>query len=449
LRIFNRISRARHLRCSRPGFSIVAFHGAEVFFKGEWFVKAIFFGFSPIDFPERAFYNEFMEETAGDSFAKLAEIASDMRLEVDDNAGPAADASAPCPAGLPIHMAALPGGKRVPLLKSLLTSACERNCYYCPFQAGRDTRRTTFKPDEMADLVVRLTDAKVIQGAFLSSGVAGGSVRTQDRLIAAAEILRYRRGYRGYLHLKLMPGAETAQIERAMQLADRVSVNLEAPNPHRLGLLAPQKVMLDELLQPLRVVEHIRRTQPAARGWKGRWPSSTTQFVVGAVGESDLELLQTVAYLYRKLRLARSYFSGFNPIRGTPFEDRAPIRPWRSHRLYQASYLLRDYGFELEDLPFEGEGALPLDIDPKQAWARQSLSQAPVEINHAEREELLKIPGIGPVGAQAILSARVNGGRLRSLEDLKALGVLAARAAPFILIDGRRPPVQMALFDRV
>lgn len=393
-------------------------------------------------------------------------IADDMRLEVDET--PAAPDFPPpqemqtlagteqCPgtgsAGASsekkpfIHMAAGPGGRDVPLLKSLLTSACERNCNYCPFRAGRDTRRVTFKPDEMADMVVDLTAANAIRGAFISSGVIGGGVRTQDKLLDTAEILRLRRGYRGYLHLKLMPGAEEAQIERAMQLADRVSVNLEAPNPDRLALLAPQKQMMDELLRPLRIVEHIRKTQPAYKGWNGRWPSTTTQFVVGAVGESDLELLQTVFFLYRKLNLRRSYFSGFSPVVGTPFAERTPTNPWRQHRLYQASFLLRDYGFELEDMPFANQGDLPLGVDPKVAWARSNLSQAPVELNRAAWEELLKVPGIGPVGARAILNARVRGGRLRTLEDLKALGVAAGRAAPFILIDGHRPPAQLALF---
>jgi len=400
-----------------------------------------------------------------DGMQKLAFIADDMSLEVDETI-PAAPGSRltlagtdDCPmssqrsketrastAGLPIHMAALPGGKRAPLLKSLLTSACERNCYYCPFRAGRDSRRVTFKPDEMAQMVVKLTQARVIQGAFISSGIAGGGLRTQDRLIATAEILRYKLHYRGYLHLKLMPGAETAQIKRAMQLADRVSVNLEAPNTRRLQLLAPQKDMLDELLRPLRVVEQIRKTQPGFLGWNGRWPSSTTQFVVGAVGESDLELLQTADYLYRKLHLSRSYFSGFSPVRDTPFEERTPTNPWRQHRLYQASFLLRDYGFEVEELPFQGTGDLPLEQDPKLIWACQNLSQAPVEINRAERQQLLKIPGIGPKGAQAILNARVRGGRLHSLEDLQALGIYARRAAPYILLDGFRPPAQLELF---
>ncbi len=414
-----------------------------------------------IDFGEHAFYNIGMTGVSDGALAKLAFLSDDMQLEVDETpappdrpftlAGSDACPSTPAPAqevdeGLPIHMAALPNGKRTPLLKTLVTSACERNCYYCPFRAGRDMRRVTFKPDELAGLVVDLTQRNVIKGAFLSSGMIGGGLKTQDKLLDTAEILRTKRGYRGYLHLKIMPGAEPAQIERAMRLADRVSVNLEAPNPKRLSMLAPQKLMMEELLQPLRVVEQIRQTQPGHLGWNGRWPSTTTQFVVGAVGESDLELLQTAEYLYRKLRLARTYFSGFAPVRDTPFSEMPAVNPWREHRLYQASFLLRDYGFSLEEMPFLDGGDLPLEEDPKQAWARLNLSQAPLDVNRAERQDLLRIPGIGPRGAQAILNARVRGSRLRSLNDLKALGIYTKRAAPFIVLDGHRPPSQPALF---
>jgi len=397
-----------------------------------------------------------------DGIQKLTLINADMGLEVEDTpAAPvqpftlAGTPDCPQPGGgkppknavddLPIQMVSTPRG-RVPLLKTLLTSACERNCYYCPFRSGRDFRRMTFKPDEMAQTVVQLTQAGVIKGAFISSGIAGGGVRTQDKLLDTAEVLRKKYQYRGYLHLKLMPGAEHDQVERAMQLADRVSVNLEAPNTRRLSLLAPQKMFMDELLQPLRIVESIRKNQPGYRGWNGHWPSSTTQFVVGAVGENDLELLQTVAYLYQKLRLARSYFSGFSPIQDTPFENLPSINPWRQHRLYQASFLLRDYGFEIEDMPFQQDGQLPLEVDPKQAWARENLSQSPIEINRAERRDLLRVPGIGPKGAQAILDSRRMGGRLQSIDDLKVLGISTGRAAPFVLIDGRRPPAQLSLF---
>ncbi len=304
----------------------------------------------------------------------------------------------------------------------------------------------TFKPDEMAEAVQQLSQAGVVQGAFVSSGIAGGGVRTQDQLLDMAEILRHKYQYRGYLHLKLMPGAEQDQILRAMQLADRVSVNLEAPNTQRLLRLAPQKVFLEELLQPLRTVEAIRKSQPGARGWKGRWPSMTTQFVVGAAGENDLEVLQTVDYLYRNLRLARAYFSGFHPVAQTPLEELPAIVPWRQHRLYQASFLLRDYGFGVEDLPFEGDGLLPLGVDPKLAWARSNLNEAPIELNKASRQDLLRIPGIGPKGAQVIFTFLQGGGQFKRVEDLKNLGVYSTRAAPFILIDGKQAPTQLSLF---
>ncbi len=346
---------------------------------------------------------------------------------------------------LVIHRAIMPGGKRIPLLKTLLTSACERNCNYCAFRAGRDFRRQTFSADEMARTFNQLHQKDVAKGLFLSSGVAGGGVRTQDRLIATAEILRRKYQFSGYLHLKLMPGAEKAQVERAMQLADRVSVNLEAPNDRRLAQLAPQKEFLDELLRPLRWVEEIRHGQPGGQGWNGRWPSSTTQFVVGAVGERDVELLRAAAYLHHKLRLARVYFSGFVPVTGTPLEEVPAVDPWRQHRLYQADFLLRDYGFSFEELPFANDGDLPLDVDPKLAWARQNLAETPLEINRAGREQLLRIPGIGPHGANAILSARRKN-RLDDLDDLKALGISPKRAAPFILLNGKRPPTQLALW---
>ena len=236
-----------------------------------------------------------------------------------------------------ISQAVLPNGQRMRLLKTLLTSACERNCYYCPFRAGRDFRRETFKPDEMASTFMALQRGGVAQGIFLSSGIAGGSIRTQDQLLASAEILRSKFNYQGYIHLKLMPGVEYAQVEQAMRLADRVSVNLEAPNSQRLERLAPRKVFMEELLQPLRWVEEIRRSQAGTAGWKGRWPSSATQFVVGAVGENDLELLTTAAYLYQRLHLARTYFSTFHPIVDTPFENLPAESPQREQRLYQAS----------------------------------------------------------------------------------------------------------------
>jgi predicted DNA-binding helix-hairpin-helix protein len=375
-----------------------------------------------------------------DGIDRLKLLTAQMHLE------PAEDAH--CPELTPrkrdsvfVSPAVLPNGKRISLLKTQLTSACERNCYYCPFRAGRDFRRATFTPDEFGQTFMALHKARVAEGLFVSSGVINGGVTSQDKLIDTAEILRRKLGYRGYLHLKLMPGVERAQVERAMQLADRVSLNLEAPNSHRLMQLAPLKHFTEELLQPLRWVEEIRQTQPGYLGWNNRWPSSVTQFVVGAVGDTDLELLSTTQELYRQFRIKRAYYSAFHPIEDTPLENLPPTSPLREARLYEASFLIRDYGFDLEELPFDKSGNLPLNTDPKLAWARDNLSSQPVEINRADRRELLRIPGIGLKSANAIITARRQN-RLHDLEALHSLGINAKRAAPFILLDGRRPAHQ-------
>ena len=384
-----------------------------------------------------------------DTFAKL-QLQGEHAVYEDDGLPPPPPPTCPKAdktVGLEHHIyqAAAAGGQRVPILKTLLTSVCENNCFYCARRAGRDFKRITFKPEEMADAVVRMHQAGAIRGAFLSSGVAGGGLRTQDRILATAEILRRKLGYHGYIHLKIMPGAEQAQVKQAMLLADRVSINLEAPNTNRLQQLAPMKTFLEELLQPLRWVEQIRQDQSPHKAWKARWPSSTTQFVVGGSGETDLELMQTTQFLSNTLKLARTYFSGFNPIPNTPLEHLPPVNPWRRYRLYQASFLLRDYPFSYEELPFDSSGHLPLESDPKLAWAQTHLFETPLDINRADMFELLRVPGIGPIGAKKIITARQRH-RFFSIEDLKALGIQTRRAEPFILINGRRQPVQLSLW---
>ncbi len=342
------------------------------------------------------------------------------------------------------HPAQLPNGKNIVLLKTLLSSACERDCYYCPFRAGRDFRRATFKPDEFAHLFSKMNQSGMAQGVFLSSGIAGGGVRTQDKLLDTAQILRKKYQYRGYLHLKIMPGAEKDQVYRAMQLADRVSVNLEAPNTERLAKLAPHKIFIEELLRPLRWVEEIRQSVPAYKFWNGKYPSSVTQFVAGGADESDLELLNTTHWLIKNVRLTRAYYSAFHPIRDTPLENKNAVNPMREHRLYQASFLLRDYGFELEDLPFASDENLPLHADPKLVWANLNLIHNPIEINTADKHQLIKIPGIGIKGAEAIMNARrIN--KINSLSTLKKLHILADKASPFILLNGKKSAIQTTM----
>jgi predicted DNA-binding helix-hairpin-helix protein len=375
-----------------------------------------------------------------EAFERLKLLTSQMHLEPAEDSS-CVQLSSRKQDKITVSDAVLPNGKRISLLKSQLSTVCERNCYYCPFRSGRDFQRATFRPEEFAKVFMSLHQARIAEGIFLSSGIFNSGAFTQDKLIDTAEILRYKLHFRGYIHLKIMPGAEFAQVERAMQLADRVSINLEAPTTERQVKLAPRKQFVEELLQPLKWIDQIRRTQPAYKGWNEHWPSSVTQFVVSAVGETDLELLITTEYLYNKLRLKRTYYSSFNPITDTPLENVPPGNPSREHRLYEASFLLRDYGFSLEELPFNQDGHLPLNEDPKFAWAKINLLGHPIEINRVDKHELLRVPGIGPKSAKAILAARTKN-KLLNLAELHAFGVNLKRASPFILINGKSAAYQ-------
>jgi len=346
---------------------------------------------------------------------------------------------------LPIYHSALPNGRRAPLLKAMITTTCERGCRYCPFHPSTNIARIQFTPEEMASVFMQLYQSGRVHGLFLSSGLKNGGANSQNAIIETAYILRHRFGFKGYLHLKIMPGAEIGQVHQAMRLADRVSVNLEAPNAQRLKALAPAKRFREELVQPLQWIEQLRAASSPHTSYNNRWPSSSTQFVVGASGESDLEILQTSQFLFTHQKLARVYYMAFTPQPGTPFENLPPERPSREHHLYQASILLKHYQFHYEELPFDENGNLPETTDPKLALAQKTLADNPVEINHASPENLLRIPGIGPTGARSILKAR----KVRALKDLSQLvklGILAERAAPFILLDGQRPSYQMQLF---
>ena len=329
-----------------------------------------------------------------------------------------------------------------PVLKTMMTTACERNCHYCVFRAGRaKTKRVTFSPDEMAAGFDTLQRAGQVDGLFLSSGIIKGSVTTQDKIIDTADIIRSKQRYGGYIHLKIMPGIEYDQLYRSMQLADRISVNLEAPTSERLHKLAPKKIFVEELVQMLQWAQQIRADNPHQK-----LASSVTQFVVGAVGDTDLELLSMSDQLYSQARLARVYYSSFSPVPGTPFENLPSSEAIREFRLYQSSFLLRDYRWDVEELPFQQSGNLRTDVDPKRAWADEHLLHQPIEIMSAEREQLLRVPGIGPVSASAIMRAR-RLGRLSELNHLKQIGIRAPKqVADYVLLDGKRPARQLKLF---
>ncbi|MEP7290745.1 MAG: radical SAM protein [Chloroflexota bacterium] len=335
-----------------------------------------------------------------------------------------------------------PKGKKA-MVKTMMTTACERNCNYCPFRAGRSrTRRVTIRPDEMAKAFDQIARARLAEGIFLSSGIIKGGVTTQDKILDTIEIVRKKYHYDGFVHMKIMPGAEYDQIKRAVELADRVSINLEGATEQRLNALAPKKEFNTELLQRLIWAHEIRKNLP----YGVKRPSIVTQFVVGAVGDTDLELLSLSDRLYQQLKLSRVYYSAFGPVIQTPFENVPAVDPQREFRLYQASFLLRDYHWDVEDLNFTQSGNLDLSVDPKKAWADSHLRQSPIDVMTASREQLMRIPGIGPKNADTILRARRKG-RLDDLSYLRKIGIRAPeQAAPYILLDGQRPPQQLTLF---
>jgi predicted DNA-binding helix-hairpin-helix protein len=338
-----------------------------------------------------------------------------------------------------VYPAIRPDGQRISMLKVLQTNVCEKDCAYCANRSGRDIRRTAFTPDELARTFDQMAHRRLVEGLFLSSGICGHADQAMQRMLATVELIRRQYGFRGYIHLKILPGADDASIEAAVRLADRVSVNLEAPNPQRIQHLSHTKDFFRELLAPLRKADEMRQAlKPGV--------SMTTQFVVGAAGESDKEILSSATSLYSNLRLARVYYSAFQPVRDTPLENHDPTPTWREHRLYQADFLLRQYGFTFDEIVFGEEGRLPREADPKLAWALSHPECFPIEINTASQRDLLRIPGIGPRSAQKIIARRKQG-RLRELAHIDLPPASVRQAAPFVLLGGKRPSYQLPLFD--
>lgn len=339
-----------------------------------------------------------------------------------------------------IYPAAMPSGELKPMLKVLQHGGCERGCSYCAQrQGGVQGDPLSFTPDELARLFMELYGQERVFGLFLSSAIRNGPVATMDRMLSTSELLRRRYGFRGYLHLKIVPGSQPDQVERAMSLATRVSVNIEAPGAEHLSRVAPSKQYETQILAPMR---QIARAQAEGRY---RRSGQTTQFVVGATGETDEEIGRTTSWLYEELAMARVYYSGFQPVEGTPLQGRSPAPFIREHRLYQMDFLLRSYGFSLDEIPFSGEGQLPQDTDPKTRWAQLHPERFPVEINTADLEELLRVPGIGPRSARRIIQMRRQD-PLRDARALKVSGALWRRAAPYLLLNGRMPAHQLDLF---
>lgn len=334
------------------------------------------------------------------------------------------------PMGRWIYPSSLPDGRTVLLFKVLMTNSCKNDCFYCVNRRGGNSQRVSFKPEELASLFMNLYRERRASGLFLSSAVSSSTARTMEDMIKTVEVLRERYQFPGYVHLKILPGAGFDYVERAVEIASRVSLNLEAPTSEHLKRIARNKDFEKDILLRMKWVKSLASSQPNKLK-----AGQTTQFVVGAADESDHEILQITDHLYKDINLTRAYFSAFQPLPGTPLEDHPATPLAREHRLYQADFLFRRYGFKLQELIFDRDGNLPLNLDPKMAWALSHPERFPVEINKAEKDELLRVPGIGPKSAGRIVAARLKG-KIDSIEEVKRFGTVVKWAAPFILING-------------
>lgn len=331
-------------------------------------------------------------------------------------------------------------GRCLSLLKILMTNICIYDCEYCVNRRSSGILRAALSPDEVADLTINFYRRNYIEGLFLSTGVIRNADYTMEMLIEAARKLREVHRFNGYIHLKTVPGADLLLVEKAGRLADRVSVNIEVPTSDSLALVAPDKTR-ESIIAPMR---HIRETIVRTREEKRKIRSTpsfvpagqSTQLIVGATPETDLQIIRLAEGLYSRLELKRVYYSAFIPVKSSSSRLPAMGPPLlREHRLYQADWLLRFYGFSAHELLDEQNPVLDTEVDPKLGWALRHLHLFPVEINLAPYELLLRIPGIGVRSAKRIIRARRAGSL--ALDDLKKLGVVMKRAQYFLTARGK------------
>lgn len=353
-------------------------------------------------------------------------------------------------------------GRCVSLLKILLTNICIYDCEYCLNRASNNIPRTVFKPEEIADLTINFYKRNYIEGLFLSSGIIRSPDYTMDLMYQTIFLLRNKHRFGGYIHAKIIPGSSDTAIEKIIPLADRVSSNIELPSHKSLEILAPDKSKSD-VLYPIQYVRKIGGDLPVKSGRTGI--SMSTQLIVGASPETDKDILTLAGYFYKKSYLKRVYYSAYIPVNNTknlPSLSSPPLM--REHRLYQADWLMRFYNFSTDEIVDEAHPFLMEDLDPKTAWALRNLHFFPVDVNLADKEMLLRVPGIGVRGVQKILSARKYG--YLTPEILKKIGISLKRAKFFISFKGKyfgkccfredeiyrkltfkKPVVQTSIFD--
>ena len=326
-------------------------------------------------------------------------------------------------------------GRCITLLKVLMTNCCAYDCRYCVNRASNDIRRASFSPEELAELTIQFYRRNYIEGLFLSSGVLGSPDETMERMIRALELLRHQHRFGGYIHAKAIPGASLPLVERLGLLADRVSINIELPSEGSLQSLAPNKTRRSILApmgyiakgvqesQALSVYRHAPAFVPAGQA---------TQMIIGATPDTDFQIIRLASGLYQKYQLRRVFYSAYIPTVADTLLPSLDTKPplLREHRLYQADWLMRKYQFRAEEILTEENPNFNPYLDPKCHWALNHMEYFPVDVNKAPLEVLLRVPGIGPVSARRIVTAR-RACRL-TVEGLKRLGAVLKRAQYFI-----------------
>ena len=333
-------------------------------------------------------------------------------------------------------------GRCISLLKVLLTNFCCYDCAYCVNRCSNDVPRAAFSPRELADLTIQFYRRNYIEGLFLSSAVWGSPDATTEKMIEALRILREEHHFYGYIHAKAIPGADPLLTRRLGLLADRLSVNIELPSEASLSLLAPNKTKA-AIFSPMRqirdgVAESKHEVQVYRHAPRFAPAGQSTQMIVGATPESDRHILTLTQGLYRKYKLKRVFYSAYMPVSDSkllpaPADFKPPLL--REHRLYQADWLLRYYNFTAEELLDDTHQNFDSALDPKSDWALRHMEFFPVDVNGADYETLLRVPGIGVKSAKRILTARRCGGL--TFEGLKVLGVVLKRAQYFITCSGK------------
>jgi putative DNA modification/repair radical SAM protein len=318
-------------------------------------------------------------------------------------------------------------GCTVPLFKVLMTNKCSNDCRYCINHNKHKFDRVEFSPEEVTSIFLDYYNNRYVEGLFLTSGIPGDAESSMEDMVEVARKLRMEHEYKGYIHLKILPGTSYDLLKRAMTLADRVSINMEAATPDSFEELSSTKNYQTDIIRRMKWIKRLnnRNHDLAPAG-------QTTQFIVGTTSETDEEILKRVEWLYKKIGIKRSYFSQFHALKDTPMEKHEEPHPKRTSRLYQADHLVNSYGFKLEELVFEDDGNMQVDYDPKYCAALSNMDRFPVEVNEASYRELLRVPGVGKLSARRIIELRKRGVRFSRLQELKELGVVVNRAEPFI-----------------